>query len=278
LRNDGNPEYALKVNRIRPCGFCGVEKKIVAKGLCNTCYQRYRNNGTPEYVKVRKVCSIDGCDDLVASRGLCGKHYMRWRRHGSTEQTRSNGWGAKESHPLYEIWCWRKRSKPALSPEWEDFWQFVEDVGEKPGPDYRFCVITPTKPVYKDNYEWVEWKEGGSDRGRRTAYAKQWRKDNPAKIKNAELQKMFGISLDDYYDILEKQNSVCAICGKPESVKDNNGKTRSLAVDHDHATGEIRGLLCTNCNKALGHIQDSPALLQKAIAYLTKSLPAESLP
>jgi len=274
LRNDGDPEYAVKVNKVRPCGFCGVEKKIVAKGLCNSCYQRYRKNGTLEYVKVSKICSVDGCENLVQAHNLCQMHYARWRRHNSIEQTRGKGWGAKEKHPLYHTWHWLRRKKDVdIAEEWQDFWTFVEDVGQKPSPKHKFLVIDPSKTIYKDNYEWglglVQQREGESDTDFRIRYLRQWRRNNGRKSKELDLLKHYNITLDEYHDMLEKQNSVCAICGKPEFVKDNNGKTRSLAVDHDHATGEVRGLLCTNCNKALGHIQDSPTLLQSALAYLT---------
>lgn len=66
--------------------------------------------------------------------------------------------------------------------------------------------------------------------------------------------------------MLEEQHGVCAICGKPET-KPN---AKYLAVDHDHKTGEVRGLLCNNCNRALGLLQDNTEVLQNAINYLKK--------
>lgn len=62
----------------------------------------------------------------------------------------------------------------------------------------------------------------------------------------------------------EDQGGVCAICGRaPYGV-------RGLVVDHNHLTGEVRGLLCQPCNSAIGQLQDSPVLLAKAAAYLTE--------
>lgn len=84
---------------------------------------------------------------------------------------------------------------------------------------------------------------------------------------NSHLKKMFNISLLDYNDMLKKQDGKCAICGsdKPSAKGD---KIVHFAVDHNHETGEIRSLLCIQCNQGLGQFKDSPELLQKAIEYL----------
>src|SRR5690606_456504 len=67
----------------------------------------------------------------------------------------------------------------------------------------------------------------------------------------------------DYNLLLEKQQHKCGICGTHE--KD---LPKALCVDHDHVTGEVRGLLCTRCNRALGFLQDSFSTVQKAADYL----------
>ncbi len=72
----------------------------------------------------------------------------------------------------------------------------------------------------------------------------------------------YGISLDTYEALLQVQNYVCAICG-------GNGKNR-LSVDHDHATGKIRGLLCRACNVGIGNLRDSIDIIEKAKLYLIK--------
>ena len=265
--------------KIGTCVFCEEEKPILARGLCAACYQRYRLRGSPEYVKIRKPCSIDGCDNLSVANKLCDMHYRRWKKHGSTKQTRPKGWGSKEKHPLYHTWHWQKRNEPktVFADEWQDFWQFVEDVGERPSSKHRFCVIDTTKPVYKENFRWELWKDGGGSRERRTEYARQWRKDNPEKIKNSDLKKRFGISLDDYYKLLKQQNYVCEICGQGETAIDpRTKKAFDLAVDHDHKTGKVRSLLCKNCNNMLGYAKDSQEILTKAINYLKKHASSEA--
>ena len=82
--------------------------------------------------------------------------------------------------------------------------------------------------------------------------------------KKADLKKTYGITIEEYKKMLYVQNGVCAICEK-ECVSGRN-----LAVDHCHETGNIRGLLCSNCNPGLGHFKDSIKLLDRAIQYLSK--------
>ncbi len=79
--------------------------------------------------------------------------------------------------------------------------------------------------------------------------------------------KKYGITEDDFNSFLRKQGNVCAICKQPENVKD-----RALAIDHDHKTGIIRGLLCGDCNRALGLMQDSPKILRSAAKYIEDRL------
>ena len=70
----------------------------------------------------------------------------------------------------------------------------------------------------------------------------------------------YGITLREYNNMLVKQNGVCAIC--------EQSCTKELAVDHDHCTGKVRGLLCKNCNLGLGHFLDNTSYLNSAIKYL----------
>lgn len=99
--------------------------------------------------------------------------------------------------------------------------------------------------------------------------AKKWYKNNSVVTKNGDLIRTFGITLAQYDELLTKQYGLCAICDKPETILDKrSGKLKSLAVDHDHITGKIRGLLCSQCNRSLGGFQDSPEILRSAIEYL----------
>ena len=72
----------------------------------------------------------------------------------------------------------------------------------------------------------------------------------------------YGITVEEYKALLLVQNYKCKICG---GTNDNG---RELYVDHCHVTNKVRGLLCSNCNTALGKFQDNPYILKKAIEYL----------
>lgn len=110
------------------------------------------------------------------------------------------------------------------------------------------------------------------NRERLLASRKEWLKNNPNKAKNQDLKRSYGITLDQYNEILSFQNNLCAICKKPNTAVDKKtGKTKALAVDHCHKTGKIRGLLCEAHNRALGMFHDSLEELQSAIDYLIKA-------
>jgi hypothetical protein len=65
--------------------------------------------------------------------------------------------------------------------------------------------------------------------------------------------------------MLAKQRGVCAIC----KTEDPGPRSNHFHIDHDHATGKVRGLLCNNCNRGIGLLKDSPSVLLQAHLYLT---------
>jgi hypothetical protein len=77
------------------------------------------------------------------------------------------------------------------------------------------------------------------------------------------LQRDYGITIDQFNELLEYQNGECAICSA-----DITKERRGLNVDHCHTTGIVRGLLCPTCNMGLGQLGDNLASLEKAVAYL----------
>jgi len=104
---------------------------------------------------------------------------------------------------------------------------------------------------------------------------RQWALKNPDKAKEIyrrwfrkhgrahELRRNYGISMADYTAMIERQKGLCAMCGRAPS-------SRGLMVDHCHATGTLRELLCNSCNVIIGHAKDDPERLLMAVRYLLK--------
>lgn len=114
----------------------------------------------------------------------------------------------------------------------------------------------------------------------------EWRKENPEKFKESyirlnaaynntdrgrrvrrarSINAAYGITLEDYEDMLEAQAGLCNICTNPMSP--NN---RNTHIDHCHITGKVRGLLCLSCNLGIGYLKDSALLASGALNYLTE--------
>lgn len=108
-----------------------------------------------------------------------------------------------------------------------------------------------------------------------TVIMREYREKNPNvardHVRLARWKRQTGSTRQDYERLFVEQEGGCAICGRATSQRRNNdGTLRPLAFDHCHSTGKIRGLLCTNCNAAIGLLNDDPALLEAAIAYLKR--------
>lgn len=123
-----------------------------------------------------------------------------------------------------------------------------------------------------------QWQSENADH--RREYARQYRANNPDYVerlnaagreryknnrdrhRNDYLRRTFGMTLDEYRVMESAQDGCCAIC------RQQCKSGRSLAVDHNHETGEVRGLLCGNCNRAIGLLQEDPELFAAAVQYL----------
>lgn len=110
-------------------------------------------------------------------------------------------------------------------------------------------------------------------------YAKKWASENKekthgynkkhsAKNKGRKLERTYGITLAERDAMLQEQGLKCAIC----STDEPRGRHKEWHVDHCHKTGEVRGLLCNNCNIGLGLFSDNPSILRSAITYLGHDL------
>lgn len=97
-----------------------------------------------------------------------------------------------------------------------------------------------------------------------------WPKLTPEQHRRANLKRYFGITPEQYDEMLQRQGGVCAICGNPEQHR-YRGEPRRLSVDHCHGKGKVRGLLCSDCNMGLGQFKDDPVRLRAAIKYLQRT-------
>lgn len=125
--------------------------------------------------------------------------------------------------------------------------EFFRDRSKKHGYQAR---CKPCKTEAFNRYR----KERGYDKRRYWA--------NRDSERERHLVRKYGVTFADYKRMLDEQEGRCAICARPEP------EHRMFDVDHDHATGVVRGLLCTSCNRVLGHAGDSPERLRAAADYL----------
>jgi len=100
------------------------------------------------------------------------------------------------------------------------------------------------------------------------ARVKEYDKTHKRDSKSKKLKHNFGITLEQYNDMLVSQNGVCAICKQVETHKHKSGVLCKLSVDHCHTTGRNRKLLCHKCNLGLGIFNDNPVVLHDAARYL----------
>lgn len=147
----------------------------------------------------------------------------------------------------------------------------------KPTPlrDTKKCsicgVVKTTDQFHRVRKSGREWRQGRCVECNRD-YMKQWSRTPQGRAKTIAWSRRnnlasFGMTEDGYQRLLASQGGGCAICGR--TVTDVTG--RRLAIDHDHETNEVRGLLCHRCNVAIGLMKEDVELLRRAILYLVRS-------
>jgi len=128
---------------------------------------------------------------------------------------------------------------------------------------------------YRDNTE--RWKAyvaawNAAHPERVAEYARRTLERYPDRHRHKGRRYKYGITAAEYSALLEVQGGACAICRQPEREV-RSGRVLDLSVDHDHLTGAVRGLLCKDCNTALGRMRDNPERLEAAAAYLRAHQP-----
>jgi hypothetical protein len=110
----------------------------------------------------------------------------------------------------------------------------------------------------------VAWRDANKERALEYWERYRNRPDRKRAERNSYLKRKYGITLKDFERMLEEQGGVCKVC------KEQRPNEQTLHVDHDHETGEVRGLLCFRCNNAIGDLRDDPDLVQELHDYLDR--------
>ena len=136
----------------------------------------------------------------------------------------------------------------------------------------KACVKKANKEYYEKNRERInqrsyQWFE--NNKSRHNLNAQKWRKKNPVKTKASILKNQYGITMLQFEDLLKQQDHKCGVCKKPQSEM-----KKAFSVDHCHTTGKVRGLLCNNCNVAIGLLKVDSGIdnLQNAIKYVQRDV------
>lgn len=239
---------------LRGAEFCSSHRQLMKK-YGRTHRLRSSNKG--------KTCSIDGCERPAKTRGLCHSHYCKLKS--------IDGVALKRGHPLYIQWHERKKAG-VLCEEWAaDFWKFIAVVGER--PEGNFILVRKIDGPYgADNFKWIEHLKRKPGEPKKEWWARKWaarQLANPGMERGRTYRRRYGMTTEEFKEMQAAQGYVCAICMQSETAVDcKTGGLKNLAVDHCHATGKIRSLLCWRCNSMLGKVGDDPNLLVAMAEYL----------
>lgn len=203
-----------------------------------------------------RICKVPGCFDKVNERNkythLCEPHRYAWYRYKSYE-------------------------KPKKPPLPEGIIHVCKTHGELTKDECMFNRYSEKGRIY--------WRcnicrnKAERDRLNKTKYSinpkKHIKQKLPPFVKAEDrshaytMLHRFKVTAVQYKEMQDKQNNLCAICHKPETIISKRcNKPKKLCIDHCHATGKIRALLCHHCNVALGNFRDSIENLESAIKYL----------
>lgn len=223
------------------------------------------------------ICNKDGCEAVVHARGLCQPHYRQFRRHER---------GLKQPGPKPDPTKWRSRynpdnlsrSRPSKGKKTHCKYghELTEDNIYLDSVNRRHCKV-----CQRERQQEHRDKRGlkGYANSRKTHCAKghEYTKENtaygtrngsPYRIckecsrlngRNQRFKK-YGVTEEWFNETLQKQGGKCAVC--------QVGLGDIPHIDHNHETGQVRGILCFSCNGAIGLLREDPQILVSAIQYL----------
>lgn len=206
---------------------------------------------------MRATCDIRECEQSVHGRGLCSMHYQRARRRGQVGGPRPER-GVNDGPCSVDGCDVRSKARGWCNTHYNRWRNFgsTDDRPRRPqgGPGERWC--TEGHFHLEDDF----WASNQSPDG--LAYI--CKAHSRAAVRRTYLRSNYGIELSDYERMLDNQQGRCGIC----ATDDPGENVAFFAVDHDHVTGEVRGLLCQRCNRALGLFGDDHGLLRAALDWL----------
>ncbi|MCP4899897.1 MAG: hypothetical protein GY906_23260 [bacterium] len=123
------------------------------------------------------------------------------------------------------------------------------DRGDAPQSWCKSCAYARGRVWVDDNREEVQTRD-----------LARWHSRSPEAKRNSHLKRMYGITFDEYLDLVEEQNGECLICEHHFGT--------DLCVDHHHSSGRIRGLLCRHCNSSIGLLKDDHEIILRASEYV----------
>ena len=232
-----------------------------------------------------KDCSVDDCTRPSRSKGLCAPHYQKLVRHGTPTPDPSQ---FKKRGPKPNPEAWRSRHNPD-NPS--------RSRPKKPMVERTHCVNG--HPLGEGNTYWHSTSQSvvcktcakaatrryrlkvDPNKGKPRTHCRNGHEISPENtvtygdqdrclpcVKQAggrQRLKKYRLSSEEYEAMLSSQSGRCAIC------EDLMGGGKNEHIDHDHVTGQVRGILCSQCNTAIGKFKDSPEIILKAAEYVMRS-------
>lgn len=215
-------------------------------------------------VKKRLPCTFEGCGRQRHAKKLCDGHYQQLLKTGTTwplsaTRSRKPSFVSLTSLPCSFAGCKNKRA----CGDWCHGHNYQLRHGKPLAPLWQHAKLSvcrvckdPKKPRTSEFFRVALNVTGLSGTCRECAQRKTLR----------EILRKHGVDESWYDRTLAAQGGRCAICGTS-----NPGRKRRFKIDHDHATAEVRGLLCHHCNVGIGLLGDSPLTLRAAVGYLERN-------
>lgn len=156
----------------------------------------------------------------------------------------------------------------------DEFYIQKSKWGDRPSSWCKNCICIDRKN-FRDSNPGILRKRRKEYRQRNSqvidARCKEWRKKyferHPYKQFEYRIKSEYGITAHQFHEMIIEQENKCALC---EKYFNHNGTKTNFGIDHCHKTGKVRGLLCYQCNSAIGYVKESTTTLEKMIAYIKK--------